>query len=80
MITILIDQYNIDPTKVYMTGWSNGAMLTMRAVCELGDKIRAAAPYAGALEMKAMSMANAKSSYVDHYDMRKHELKSDFTV
>ena len=49
MINILVEKYSIDPKRIYITGWSNGAIMTMRLVCELGDKIRAAAPYAGAL-------------------------------
>ena len=59
MIDILTSKYHIDPKRVYLTGWSNGAMLTFRSVCELGDKIRAAAPFAGALEIKKVTKKNS---------------------
>ena len=52
-ISALIDQlvveYDVDPSRIYVTGHSNGAMMTFRVACELSDKIAAAAPYAGAL-------------------------------
>jgi polyhydroxybutyrate depolymerase len=52
-IAALIDQlvadYDVDPSRVYVTGFSNGAMMTFRLACELSGKIAAAAPYAGAL-------------------------------
>lgn len=49
MMDILVSKYNVDESRIFMTGWSNGAIMTMRTVCALGDKIKAAAPYAGAL-------------------------------
>lgn len=52
-ISALIDEviadYEVDPTRIYMIGHSNGAMMTFRVACELSGKIAAAAPYAGAL-------------------------------
>jgi polyhydroxybutyrate depolymerase len=35
---------NIDPNRVYATGFSNGAILTYRLACELADLIAAAGP------------------------------------
>jgi polyhydroxybutyrate depolymerase len=49
MIDQLIADFNVDPTRIYVTGFSNGAMMTFRIACELSDKIAAAAPNAGAL-------------------------------
>ena len=40
---------NIDATRVYMTGFSNGAMLTHRFAAERPDLLAAAAPLAGAI-------------------------------
>lgn len=52
-ISALIDELSADPrvdaSRIYITGHSNGAMMTFRIACELADKIAAAAPYAGAL-------------------------------
>jgi polyhydroxybutyrate depolymerase len=39
----------IDPARVYVTGFSNGAMLAYRLACELSDTIAAIAPVAGNL-------------------------------
>lgn len=48
----LIDQlerdYAVDPKRVYVTGISNGGMMSYRLACELSDKIAAAAPVEGA--------------------------------
>jgi polyhydroxybutyrate depolymerase len=41
--------YAIDPARVYVAGFSNGAMLAYRLACELSDTIAAIAPVAGNL-------------------------------
>jgi polyhydroxybutyrate depolymerase len=52
-IVKLIDEvaarYAIDRTRVYVTGISNGAIMSYRLACELGDRIAAIAPVAGEL-------------------------------
>jgi len=52
-ISALIDhlarQYNIDIRRVYVTGISNGAMMSFRLACELSEKITAIAPVAGSM-------------------------------
>lgn len=40
-------QANIDSRRVYMTGMSNGAMMSYRMACEASDLVRAIAPVAG---------------------------------
>jgi polyhydroxybutyrate depolymerase len=51
-IRALIDKlevdYPVDPKRVYVTGISNGAMMSYRLACELSDKIAAIAPVEGA--------------------------------
>jgi len=47
LIDSAIENLNIDRTRVYVTGISNGAMMTLRLGCELSDKIAAIAPVAG---------------------------------
>ncbi|MBI5712565.1 MAG: prolyl oligopeptidase family serine peptidase, partial [Chloroflexi bacterium] len=55
-ISALIDQmiatYTIDPKRVYVTGISNGGMMSYKLACELADKIAAIAPVAGALNVE----------------------------
>ena len=45
----LVKQYNIDIKRVYVTGISNGAMMSLRLACELSEKITAIAPVAGSM-------------------------------
>lgn len=47
LIDTLIKKLNIDPRRVYVTGMSNGAMMSYRLACELTDKIAAIAPVTG---------------------------------
>ncbi len=39
----------VDPARIYVTGISNGGMMTYRLGCELADKIAAIAPVAGSM-------------------------------
>ncbi|MEQ6388174.1 PHB depolymerase family esterase [Bacillaceae bacterium S4-13-58] len=47
LIDELIKEENVDPQRVYVTGMSNGAMMTYRLAGELSEKIAAAAPVDG---------------------------------
>jgi polyhydroxybutyrate depolymerase len=50
LIDTLESQYNIDTTRIYATGISNGAIMAYRLACELSHRIAAIAPVAGTLE------------------------------
>lgn len=43
--------YRIDASRIYVTGLSNGAMMTYRLGCELSEKLAGIAPVAGALNI-----------------------------
>ena len=47
LIDTLIKDYNINPKRVYVTGISNGAIMSYRLACELAHKITAIAPVDG---------------------------------
>jgi polyhydroxybutyrate depolymerase len=47
LIDNLIKKMNVDPKRVYVTGMSNGAIMSYRLACELSEKIAAIAPVAG---------------------------------
>ncbi|MFH1023298.1 MAG: PHB depolymerase family esterase [Planctomycetota bacterium] len=47
LIDTLIKKLNIDPKRVYVTGMSNGAIMSYRLACELIEKIAAIAPVTG---------------------------------
>ncbi len=49
LIDHLVAQQNIDQKRVFVTGISNGAMMSHRLACELSGKIAAIAPVAGNL-------------------------------
>lgn len=47
LIDKLINELNVDKSRVYVCGMSNGAMMSYRLACELTDKIAAIAAVAG---------------------------------
>lgn len=49
LIDRMIAQENIDPARVYITGMSNGGMMTHRLGIALADKVTAIAPVVGGL-------------------------------
>ena len=49
LIDVIAGDYTIDRKRVYVTGASNGAMMSFRLACELTDKITAIAPVIGAM-------------------------------
>jgi polyhydroxybutyrate depolymerase len=49
LVDDIAKRYPVDRKRIYATGFSNGAMLTYRVGCELGDVFAAIAPVAGAL-------------------------------
>lgn len=44
LIDHLVAEYDADPARVYITGASNGGLMTERLACALSDRIAAAAP------------------------------------
>lgn len=47
LIDFMIKDYKIDPGRVYVTGISNGAIMSYRLACEISGKIAAIAPVDG---------------------------------
>lgn len=47
LIDYMIEDYNTDPKRVYLTGISNGAIMSYRLACEIPHKIAAIAPVDG---------------------------------
>lgn len=44
-------QHPVDPSRIYLTGFSNGGMLSYRLSCELGDRFAGIAVVGGALNL-----------------------------
>jgi polyhydroxybutyrate depolymerase len=52
LIDYMIKEYNTDPNRVYVTGISNGAIMSYRLACELAYKITAIAPVDGNIPLQ----------------------------
>ena len=48
----MIKKYNVDENQIFITGWSNGAMMSLRLACELSDKIAGVASFVGSFSNK----------------------------
>jgi polyhydroxybutyrate depolymerase len=59
LIETLSEEFMIDPHQIYITGISNGAMMSYRLAMELPEKIAAIAPVAGALPIDLLSNNNS---------------------
>lgn len=55
LIDFMIGKLNADKFRVFVTGMSNGAIMSYRLACELSDKIAAIAPVAGNIPLKILS-------------------------
>ena len=55
LIDSMIEEYNVDPGRVYVTGMSNGALMAYRLACGLSFKIAAIAPVDGNMPSLLMS-------------------------
>jgi len=63
LIDTMISDYNIDPKRVYVTGMSNGAIMSYRLACELTLKITAIAPVDGNIPLMLLPEC-APSGYI----------------
>ena len=65
-ISFLIDQisseYNIDLSKVYACGFSNGADFSISLACYLSNKISAVAPVSGLMSSESDSLCNPQEN------------------
>jgi polyhydroxybutyrate depolymerase len=61
LIDHLINKLNIDPKRVYVTGMSNGAIMSYRLACQLSDKIAAIAPVAGNIPENILNSCSPSS-------------------
>jgi polyhydroxybutyrate depolymerase len=52
LIDRLEHDYTVDPKRIFVTGISNGGMMSYRLACELADRIAAIAPVEGAQDLE----------------------------
>ncbi|GAA3451809.1 extracellular catalytic domain type 1 short-chain-length polyhydroxyalkanoate depolymerase [Dactylosporangium matsuzakiense] len=66
MLDQIIRDHPVDASRVFVTGFSNGAMLAYRLGCELTDRIAAIAPVSGALNIDGCHPSKALPAYIIH--------------
>lgn len=66
MIDSIISKYNIDKTRVWALGWSNGGMMAYRVACELSEKVTAIAVGGGVLAADSCKPAKPVSVFAIH--------------
>jgi len=59
MIDTIAANYNIDLTKVYSTGFSNGGFFSFELACQLGDRIAAIGSVSGSMTPETYNNCNA---------------------
>ena len=59
LIDVISSQVCIDPARIYSTGMSNGGLFTSTVVCELSERIAAAASIAGVTHHESCSPTRA---------------------
>lgn len=57
----MIDNYNVDPTRVYVTGFSMGGIMSYHLACAMNDRIAAIASMSGT--MSTDDIANCNPTY-----------------
>jgi polyhydroxybutyrate depolymerase len=65
-------EHPIDTHRVFATGMSNGGMMSYRLACELGDRIVAIAPVAGALNVPSCKPSRPVSLLIVHGTADRH--------
>lgn len=68
------DSYNIDRKRIYLTGLSNGAMLSYKIACQLSGKIAGVAPVGGAMNYIPKSAKSPIPVVVFHGTADRHVL------
>ena len=58
LLDSLSDQYNIDDTRVYSTGMSNGGYMSFLLACQLSDRIAAIASVTGSMTIQTYNSCN----------------------
>ncbi len=66
LIDVMVEKYDVDPGRVYMTGFSMGGMLTYHAMNKIADRIAAFAPISGYTMSGVTANANVRPIPIIH--------------
>ena len=58
LIDTLTNDYSIDPSRIYATGYSNGGFMAYKLACQLSNRIAAIAPVGGVLSRTTATNCN----------------------
>lgn len=61
LLDSVIVNFDVDPAKIYITGFSNGAFMTQRMLCETPTLFRAAVSHSGT---KALPLTNCENNQI----------------
>ena len=59
LLDSLIKKYNIDTTRIYATGMSNGGFMAYELACHLSDRVTAVASVTGSMQENRTAVCNA---------------------
>ncbi len=62
LIDHLLSKYPIDPNRVFVTGISNGGLMSLRLGCSLPDRIRAIAPVTASIPSAILPLCRSESA------------------
>jgi polyhydroxybutyrate depolymerase len=74
LIELLKRDYQADPRRMFVSGMSNGGMMSYRLACELSDQIAAIAPVAGALNYAPCQPSQPVAVVIFHGTADQHVL------
>lgn len=60
LITDIVDQHGVDPRRVYVTGGSNGGMLSMRLGVELSHRLAGIAPVISCMPVELIDLLDGR--------------------
>lgn len=61
LVDALVEEHDLDEGRVYLTGASNGGMMSVRLICEHGDRYAAAAPVIGGIPVMLEEKCKART-------------------
>ena len=59
--------YNVDKKRIYVTGFSQGAMMCYRVACEMSDEIAAVAPVSGVMQVPKSDCKPKRAMPIIHF-------------
>jgi polyhydroxybutyrate depolymerase len=61
-----VEEYGGDPDQVFVTGFSNGGMMTYRLACDVGERLAGIAVVAGAFNVESCGSTNPLPTIIIH--------------